>query len=269
MGEILTVFWGHSRLLSALQAAVLLIGAAGSAHAQVADSQGDVALVAPAAVPLFGGPAIDAAPVADSRDRALDCMSLAIAYEAAGQPVSGQEAVGQVILNRTRDARFPKTVCGVVFQGSSRSTGCQFSFACDGSYNRRMSDTTLTLARSIAQTVLDGAVPDHVAGATHYHADYVLPYWAATGQQVARIGAHIFYRMPGSAAHWTRGLTGVQPEPEDEAVPAIGRFTAPRRVLARHGRRPVPNLRIAQGAAASAHAMFAPWGLAVAAASPD
>jgi hypothetical protein len=213
----------------------------------------------PLVVPLFGPAAPNDAPLAlglDDRGRALDCMSMAIAYEAAGQPVAGQEAVGQVILNRLRAARFPKTVCGVVFQGSERLTGCQFTFTCDGSFRRRLADTTLITARSIAATVLDGIAPDRVAGATHYHADYVLPYWAASGQRVARIGAHIFYRMPGDAGHAGQAALLTQAEPE---LPALRRLPG-RRKWSRLG------LQLAQAAPAAPHAMFAPWGLPVGAA---
>jgi spore germination cell wall hydrolase CwlJ-like protein len=151
-------------------------------------------------------------------------MSEAIAYEAADQPVAGQEEVGQVILNRMRDPRFPKTVCGVVFQGSERLTGCQFTFTCDGSFRRRLADTTLVTARSIAETVMDGVAPDRVAGATHYHANYVQPYWAASGLRVAQIGAHIFYRMPGD------GLPVAQAANLTRTAPA-----APRAVFAPWG----------------------------------
>ncbi len=213
----------------------MVAAASGLASAQE-DMLEPQALGPPPPPPSGFGPAPTSdAPVVpglDDRGRALDCMSMAIAYEAAGQPVAGQEAVGQVILNRLRAARFPKTVCGVVFQGSERVTGCQFTFTCDGSFRRRLADTTLITARSIAATVLDGVAPDRVAGATHYHADYVLPYWAASGQRVARIGAHIFYRMPGDA------------------------------LRAGHGR----VSRLALIAPAAPHAMFAPWGLPVGAA---
>lgn len=222
----------------------------------------------PADAPAAGAPLVrlDLA----SRARALDCMSVAIAYEAAGQPIAGQQAVGQVIVNRMRDPRFPKTVCGVVFQGSSRSTGCQFTFACDGSFHRAMSDTTLLMARTVAESVLGGTAPDRVSGATHYHADYVLPYWAGTGQPVTKIGAHIFYRMPGDLARLLRAgaAAPVQTrELEDrEAMAALGRFAAHRRVAAVLGRRAaaLPR-RVAAAPQASGHAMFAPWGLSVAA----
>ena len=157
----------------------------------------------------------------DDRSRALDCMSMAIAYEAAGQPVAGQQAVGQVILNRMRDPHFPNTVCGVVFQGSARLTGCQFTFTCDGSFRRRLADATLITARDIARTVMSGIAPDRVAGATHYHADYVQPYWAASGLRVARIGAHVFYRMPGEVLRTmaaAKSSTMAQAAPGSRAV---------------------------------------------------
>ena len=68
--------------------------------------------------------------------RSLDCLTAAIYYEAAREPLNGQRAVAQVVLNRVRHPAYPKTVCGVVFEGARRSTGCQFSFSCDGSLRR-------------------------------------------------------------------------------------------------------------------------------------
>lgn len=223
------------------------------------------AAASPLTTPMFGysSPAdMPAAPVIDDHVRALDCMSMAIAYEAAGQPVEGQQAVGQVILNRMRVARFPKTVCGVVFQGSERMTGCQFTFTCDGSFRRHLSDTTLFAARSIAETVLDGLAPDRVAGATHYHANYVLPYWASSGTQVARIGAHIFYRMPGDAMRVAEAPRLTLAEPD---MPALRRLSA-----GRHWPRSAHRSRLGSALALitpiAAHSLFAPWGLSVASA---
>jgi len=144
---------------------------------------------------------IVASPISDrreDRDRAIGCLAVAIAYEAGHEPADGQQAVAEVILNRLRHAAFPKPVCGVVFAGSERRTGCQFSFACDGSLNRRMSATVMAGARTIAASALDGLNPLHVAGATHYHADYVSPYWVPSLVRVTKIGAHIFYRGAGA-----------------------------------------------------------------------
>lgn len=134
----------------------------------------------------------------EDRSRAIGCLATAIAYEAGYESVEGQRAVAEVILNRLRHTGYPKTVCGVVFAGSERRTGCQFSFTCDGSLNRRMSSQVMTGARMIATSALDGLNPVSVAGATHYHADYVSPYWAPSLIRIAKIGAHIFYRGAGA-----------------------------------------------------------------------
>jgi hypothetical protein len=131
------------------------------------------------------------------RERAIQCMTEAVYYEAAFEPIDGQRAVAQVILNRMRHPAFPKTVCGVVYQGSNRVTGCQFSFTCDGSLVRRPAAWAWERARKVAEAAMSGSVMKEVGGATHYHADYVFPYWAPGLSKVSQIGAHIFYRWPG------------------------------------------------------------------------
>lgn len=190
----------------------------------------------------------------NDRQRAVDCMTAAIAYEAGNQPLSGQEAVAQVILNRMRHPRFPKTVCGVVFSGSERATGCQFTFTCDGSIYRRLRAETFATARAVALSVIDGLSPDRVHGATHYHADYVLPYWAAQGTAVAKIGAHIFYRMPGD------GGPGAGDPVTTSGEPPVALLS---RIAARGGRRTTPAPTVTRTAAPAARALFAPWGLPV------
>lgn len=130
--------------------------------------------------------------------KALDCMAAAIYYEAEAEPVDGQRAVAQVVLNRVRHLAYPHSICGVVFQGAERSTGCQFSFTCDGSTRRKPSAAGWALARRIAAAAMRGAVYAPVSLATHYHADYVLPYWAPTLVKQRIIGRHIFYRWPGA-----------------------------------------------------------------------
>jgi spore germination cell wall hydrolase CwlJ-like protein len=129
--------------------------------------------------------------------RSLDCMTAAIYYEAAGEPADGQRAVAQVVLNRVRHVAYPHSVCGVVFQGSERETGCQFSFTCDGSMARIPSRGGWLRARQVAGAALGGLVYAPVGLATHYHADYVVPYWASSLLKVSTIGRHIFYRWPG------------------------------------------------------------------------
>ena len=129
--------------------------------------------------------------------RAVDCLTAAIYYEAAWESVDGQRAVAQVVLNRMRHPAFPKTVCGVVFQGSNRKTGCQFSFTCDGAMARTPQDAVWSRARSVAEQALNGYVMRKVGNATHYHANYVAAYWSPNMVKVGTIGAHIFYRWTG------------------------------------------------------------------------
>lgn len=158
------------------------------------------AAVAPptvAALPLTA-PSLPA--MAAGRDRDLDCLALAIVHEAGLEPRAGQEAVAEVVLNRLAHRAYPKTICQVVFEGAARATGCQFSFACDGALRRPVSSAQLAAARAVAAAVLDGTVPRHVPGATHYHANYVNPRWAAGLVRLAGIGLHIFYRRADSAA---------------------------------------------------------------------
>jgi hypothetical protein len=139
-----------------------------------------------------------ASPIEANRTRALTCLAQAISYEAGNETLAGQEAVAQVILNRLRHPAYPKSICGVVYQGSERKTGCQFTFTCDGSLLRPRSAQSIAFATAVAERVLSGGTSAIVGGATHYHANYVSPYWAPSLVKIATIGAHIFYRMPGA-----------------------------------------------------------------------
>jgi spore germination cell wall hydrolase CwlJ-like protein len=176
------------------------------------------------------------------RLRSLDCLTAAIYYEAARESTDGQRAVAQVILNRARHPAYPPTVCGVVFEGSRRYTGCQFSFTCDGSLRRAPVASFWERARRVAQEALNGYVHAPVGWATHYHANYVVPYWASSLVKSATIGAHIFYRWRGGwgrpPAFLARRYAGVEP-----AIAWRGGFGQPRR------RRLLPGL--SPGAAAS------------------
>lgn len=148
------------------------------------------------------------------RRRALLCMTQAVYYEAGFEPLGGRRAVAQVVINRMRHPAFPKSVCGVVYQGA-RAPVCQFSFVCDGSLYRRPALGAWKEAERVAQAALDGFVERMVGAATHYHADYVAPYWAPRLAKVSQIGAHIFYRWPGawgSTAAFTGRYIG---EPND------------------------------------------------------
>jgi spore germination cell wall hydrolase CwlJ-like protein len=139
---------------------------------------------------------------------ALDCLADAVYYEARGEPIDGQRAVAQVVLNRVRHPAFPHSVCGVVFQGSQRATGCQFSFTCDGSMRRQPAGEAWRRARDIAEAALSGYVFAPVGLATHFHADYVHPWWAGAMRRAVTIGTHIFYRWPGQ---WGDPMTFSRP----------------------------------------------------------
>jgi spore germination cell wall hydrolase CwlJ-like protein len=131
------------------------------------------------------------------RRRALLCMTQAVYYEAGFEPLEGRRAVAQVVLNRLRHPAFPKSICGVVYQGA-RDPVCQFSFVCDGSLYRRPALGAWHEAEKVASAAINGFVERSVGAATHYHADYVAPYWAPRLAKLAKIGAHIFYRWPGA-----------------------------------------------------------------------
>jgi hypothetical protein len=150
--------------------------------------------------------------------RAEDCLTAAVYYEAGFESRAGQEAVAQVVLNRVRHPAYPKTVCGVVFQGSNRTTGCQFTFTCDGSLFRRPNETAWRRAREVAVAALHGHVAKSVGNATHYHADYVAPYWSTSLVKVATIGAHIFYRWTGGAGK-PPAFNGLYAGAEPEVLP--------------------------------------------------
>jgi hypothetical protein len=151
---------------------------------------------------LETGPAARALRLAGSvgdRSRAQYCLTLAVYYEAASEPDAGQRAVAQVVLNRVTHPAYPDTVCGVVFQGSERTTGCQFSFTCDGSLARKPARMWWDRAAKVARDALSGAVYAPVGLATHYHTVQIHPYWADSLDGVGTIGAHRFYRWRGAA----------------------------------------------------------------------
>jgi hypothetical protein len=153
----------------------------------------DTSLLGDAARPLIArGSSLD-------QGRALQCLTQAIYYEAASEPDAGQRAVAQVVLNRVAHPAYPDTVCGVVYQGSERRTGCQFTFTCDGSLARKPSRVFWDRAQRVALAALSGAVYRPVGLATHYHTTAIHPYWADSLDTVGVIGAHIFYRWRGAA----------------------------------------------------------------------
>lgn len=164
-------------------------------------SEMDVARARNAAVPFVQGPITPApgfvfAGSVNDRQRATECLALAALAEAGPSDI-GQRAVIQVVLNRVRHPAFAKTVCGVVFEGAERQTGCQFTFTCDGSLARRYTESAWEQARLRAAEGLGGYVFRPVGLATHYHTDWVYPYWSPELDKLAQVETHLFFRWPG------------------------------------------------------------------------
>ena len=152
--------------------------------------------------PVSAEPVLSARPFvfhggAGDRAAAITCLTQAVYYEAGFEPIEGAQAVAQVVLNRVRHPIFPKSVCGVVYQGAQLKTGCQFSFTCDGSLAKTPAAGAWARARAVAEKALGGYVAKTVGEATHYHTNYVLPWWAPTVTRIAAVGTQIFYRWPG------------------------------------------------------------------------
>ncbi len=182
------------------------------------DAENAPTLVDPMAGPIARAIRIDNSGV--DRGRALDCLTAAIYYEAASEPDQGQRAVAQVILNRVAHPSFPNTVCGVVYQGSERSTGCQFSFTCDGALARIPNRQFWARAMAVAQSALSGYVERSVGLATHYHTIAVHPAWDAQMNHITTIGAHMFFRWKskaGDASAFRFAYGGAEPLPGPHA----------------------------------------------------
>ena len=124
------------------------------------------------------------------------CLAQAIYFEARSEPQDGMAAVAQVVLNRVKSGLYADSVCGVVFQNQHRYKACQFSFACEGKSLRINDPLSWQTAERIAREVTTGATwLADVGNSTHYHANYVRPYWASQLHRMDKIGHHIFYRQ--------------------------------------------------------------------------
>jgi spore germination cell wall hydrolase CwlJ-like protein len=192
---------------------------------EFADMTNDQARAFNATVPLAPGRVVPAPPFhyagsAEDRARATACLAAAVLYEAGDEP-KGEAAVAQVVLNRLRHPVFPKTVCGVVFQGSERKTGCQFTFTCDGALARTPAPAAWVRARQVAERALSGTVVKAVGTATHYHADYVVPYWGSSLTKIAVVAPHIFYRWPG---RWGLSASFVSAHAGESIDPRVAAF---------------------------------------------
>ena len=123
------------------------------------------------------------------------CLAEAIYYEARSETKSGQKAVAEVVQNRVKSKHYPNTICGVVYQGAERSTGCQFSFTCDGSTMREPYGKHWQRSLDIAQLNITGGVKPFTGRSTHYHTVAVNPHWSGNLRPTKQIGYHKFYRF--------------------------------------------------------------------------
>lgn len=124
-----------------------------------------------------------------------NCLAEAIYYEARSETIDGQKAVAEVVLNRVAHKAFPNTICSVVYQGAERTTGCQFSFACDGSNAKLPYGKHWEEAQAIAKHMMMGASAPITNRATHYHTTDVSPKWAPTLRKLRQYDTHVFYRF--------------------------------------------------------------------------
>lgn len=127
------------------------------------------------------------------------CLAEAVYFEARSEGEQGRAAVAQVVLNRVKSGLYPSSVCGTVYQNASRYLACQFTFACEGKSLRITEPGPWRDAVRIAREVYDGTTYlAEVGASTHYHADYVRPYWARKLKKMDTIGRHVFYKLrPG------------------------------------------------------------------------
>lgn len=133
-------------------------------------------------------------------ERAHACLAQAIYYESRGEPVRGQQAVAQVVLNRVKSGIYPASICGVIFQNKHWRNRCQFSFACDGIRKRVNDQEAWETANRVADDAIAGRYfLQEIGDATHYHAAYVAPRWRRSLHRMKKIGEHIFYAIPGVA----------------------------------------------------------------------
>ena len=131
-----------------------------------------------------------------TRAKAEKCLTEAVYFEARGEPLRGQEAVAQVVMNRVFSGYYPSNVCGVVFQNASHYLGCQFTFACEHKDLSRIDEPDMwEQAKRIAKDELDGKIwLSDIGHATHYHAYWVHPSWVHEMTRLYKLGVHTFYR---------------------------------------------------------------------------
>ena len=119
----------------------------------------------------------------------MRCLAGAVYFESRGEPLSGQLAVAQVVINRAEDPRWPASYCGVVYQRA------QFSFVRGGKMpSIRTSSAAWHRAKAVARIAHEGLWESEAADAVYFHAKYVRPGWSRRKTRLAQIDTHVFYR---------------------------------------------------------------------------
>ncbi len=119
-------------------------------------------------------------------DSELNCLAIGVYYESKGEPLAGQLAVADVILNRTTSGRFPRSVCSVIKQPG------QFSFVHGGKLPSPPVNAQWKKALAVAQVAQKDLWDSPAGNALYFHARYVKPGWGRA--RVASVGNHVFYR---------------------------------------------------------------------------
>lgn len=121
--------------------------------------------------------------------REMECLAGAIYFESRGEPLAGQLAVAQVVINRANSGIFPSSYCGVVFQRA------QFSFVRGGEMPHiRRGSAAWERAKAVAHIAHEGLWESEAADSLYFHATYVSPSWSRSKQARATIDTHVFYR---------------------------------------------------------------------------
>ncbi|MEO6152471.1 MAG: cell wall hydrolase [Croceibacterium sp.] len=119
----------------------------------------------------------------------LKCVAQAVYFEARGEPLDGQLAIAEVIINRATSGRYPSDYCAVVTQRA------QFSFVRRGRIPAvDAASTAWRRAKAVAQIAQQDLWESTANDALYFHATYVRPGWARQKQQLAQIDTHVFYR---------------------------------------------------------------------------
>ena len=152
-----------------------------------------------------------------ARAKAEKCLADAVYFEARGEPLRGQEAVAQVVMNRVFSGYYPNNVCGVVYQNASHYLGCQFTFACEHKNLSRIDEPEMwAQAKRIARDTLDGKIwLADIGHATHYHAYWVRPSWVHEMTRLYKLGVHTFYR-PRAWGNGDYEPVWGKPNPDDD-----------------------------------------------------